>query len=270
MSLIFLMGLTPAGYGFIGVFLLSFLFANILMNPSGKEEKTGCVAIGFVALIISFVLMFPFSISFGILENGPTEARIAVIVFWVLVLATVVYVGITKSQAGFKRGFFKVFKFLIFAIFLALFLVLFFGMAYFLYLRFFTHEKDDAPIWVVFLCIFFVATLILAVFGFLIQNKEANKKEKTTFYDLEAAKLKPESVVELNLSNTKIDVFPVAILQFRNIKFLALNNNNISEIPNEINQLQLLIGIDLSNNPISDLERNKIRKLLSKEVEIVF
>jgi hypothetical protein len=270
MSLIFLAGLTPAGYGFIGVFLLSFLFANILMNPSDKEEKSGCVAIGFVALIISFVLMFPFSISFGILENGPTEARIAVVVFWVLVLATVVYVGITKSQAGFKRGFFKVLKILFFAIGLALFVVMFFGLAYFVYQRIYTHDRDDAPVWAVLLSIFFVATLILVAFGLLSGNKDAKKKEKTTFYDLEAAKLKPESVVELNLSNTKINVFPVVILQFRNIKFLALNNNNISEIPNEISQLQLIMGIDLSNNPISDLERNKIRKLLSKEVEIVF
>jgi hypothetical protein len=270
MSLIFLTGLTLHGYVFLGMILLSLLIAYIWLSSSNKKEKVGCFSVGLAGLIIWFVLMFPTFISIEIIETATTAVKIAVVVFWALVFATVAYIGIAKNPAGVKKILFRVFKYIIVTIFLGLFLVLFFGMAYFLYLRFFTHEKDDAPVWAVFLCIFFVATLILAVFGFLIKNKESDKKEKTTFYDLETAKLKPESVVELDLANSKIDVFPLAILQFKNIQFLVLNNNNISEIPNEVNQLQSLIGIDLSNNPISDLERNKIRRLFSKEVEIVF
>ncbi|HSD06670.1 hypothetical protein [Flavobacterium sp.] len=270
MSLILLAGITPYGYGFFAIILLSILTAYVLLGLSDKNKKTGCFSVGFVGFLICFVLMFPFILSIRIIEEEITVATIAVVVFWVLVFGVVAYVGITKKQEAFNSGIFRVLRFLFFAIASGLFLVLFFGMAYFLYQCFFTHEKDNVPVWAVLLCIFFVATLILVVFGLLSKNTEADKKEKTTFYDLEAAKLKPESVVELDLANTKIDTFPLAILQFKNIQYLVLNNNNISEIPNEINQLQSLIGLDLSNNPISDLERNKIRKLFSKEVEIVF
>ena len=59
-------------------------------------------------------------------------------------------------------------------------------------------------------------------------------------------------------------------MALKNLKFLVLSHNEISEIPNDINKLHKLIGLDLSHNPISDLERNRLRKLLSKEVEIVF
>ncbi|NWK99224.1 hypothetical protein DM790_00115 [Flavobacterium collinsii] len=143
-------------------------------------------------------------------------------------------------------------------------------MAYYIYVRLFTSEKNDDPIWPAFLCIFFIASLILAGFGLLNRNKEEKKKEKTTFYNLDEAKLKSELVIELDLSKQQLKIFPVEILQFKNLKFLVLSDNEIAEIPNEINKLQKLIGLDLSQNPISDLERNRIRKLLSKEVEIVF
>ncbi|OXB00738.1 hypothetical protein B0A81_20475 [Flavobacterium plurextorum] len=84
------------------------------------------------------------------------------------------------------------------------------------------------------------------------------------------AKLKPQLVIELDLSKNKLSRFPDEVLQFKNLKFLVLSHNEISEIPNDINKLHKLIGLDLSHNPISDLERNRLRKLLSKEVEIVF
>ena len=74
---------------------------------------------------------------------------------------------------------------------------------------------------------------------------------------------------DLTFSTNKKE-FPPEILKFKNLKFLTLSKNEIAEIPNEINKLQLLIGIDLSNNPISDVERNRIRKLVSTEVEILF
>jgi hypothetical protein len=270
MSLIFLAGLTPFGYGFLGVMALSVLIAYIWLKSSGKKEKMGCLSVGLTAFVIWFALMFPTAISFSIIEHGTKIAQIGVAVFWVLIFALAAYVIFSKNRTGVKKVLLMIFKNVLFLIIFGLFLTLFGGLVYFVYLRLFTHEKDDSPIWVAFLCIFFVASLILAAVGLLIQSKEGKKKEKTTFYKLEEAKLKPDMVVELNLANAKIDVFPTAILQFKNIKFLILNNNNISEIPNEVNKLQQLIGLDLSNNPISDSERNKIRRLLSNQVEIVF
>lgn len=270
MTLIFLAGLTPAGYGFIGVLLLSFLLAYLWLRSSKKGEKIGCVSVGFVALLIWFVLMFPTFITFSIIENGNETAQIGLIIFWTLILGLVIYFAVSKNTTTGKRIILSFFKYLLYLIFAGLFLVLFFGMVYYVYLRLFTTEKQGDPVWVAFLCIFFVAVLILAGKGILIQNKEGKKKEKTTFYDLQKAKLKPESVVELDLADTKLKEFPEEILKFKNLKFLTLSNNEISEIPNEINKLQFLIGINLSNNPISDQERSRIRKLLSKEIEIVF
>lgn len=270
MSLIFLAGLTPAGYVFLGVIALSFLIAYLWLKSSGKKEKLGCFPIGLTALIIWFVLMFPVFISLEIIQNGILATKIGLAVFWILIIGFLAYVIFSKNRKRVKEVVFLIFRNILYLIILCLFLTLLLGMIYYVYLNLFTHEKDDAPIWTVLLCIFFIASLILAAFGLFIQSKEGKKKEKTTFYNLEEAKLKPESVVELNLSKTKMDEFPVAIFQFTNLKFLILSNNNISEIPNDINKLKLLIGLDVSNNPISDLERNRIRKLLSKDVEIVF
>jgi MFS family permease len=270
MSLIFLAGLTPFGYGFLGVIALSILIAYMWLKSSGKKEKMGCFSIGFTAFVIWFALMFPVAISFSIIENGTKITQLGVAIFWFLLFALGAYIIFSKNRTGVKKVLLGIFKYVLFSIVLGLFLTMLGGLAYFVYLRLFTHEKDDSPIWVALLCIFFLASLILAAVGLFIQSKEGKKKEKTTFYKLEEAKLKPDMVVELNLTNAKLDAFPVAILQFKNIKFLVLSNNNISEIPNEVNKLQQLIGLDLSNNPVSDLERNKIRKLLSNQVEIMF
>jgi len=270
MSLIFLARLTPAGYGFIGVLFLSFLLAYLWLRSSKKGEKIGCLSVGFAALLIWFVLMFPTFITFSIIENGNQTAQIALIIFWTLILGLIIYFAVSKNTTTGKKIILSFFKYLLYLIFLGLFLVLFFGMVYYVYLRLYTKEKQGDPVWVAFLCIFFIASLILAGKGILIRNKEGKKKEKTTFYDLQKAKLKPESVVELDLADTKLKEFPEEILRFKNLKFLTLSNNDISEIPNEINKLQFLIGINLSNNPISDQEKNRIRKLFSKEVEIVF
>ncbi|MBZ4035976.1 hypothetical protein K6T82_14475 [Flavobacterium sp. 17A] len=270
MILIFLAGLTSFGYGFIGVLLLSFLLAYLWIKSSKKGEKIGCLSIGLTALIIWFVLLFPTFFTFSIIENGNEVAQIGLAVFWTLILGLVIYFAVSKNTTTGKKVILSFFKYLLYLIFTGLFLVLFFGMAYYVYLRLFTTEKQEDPIWVAFICIFFTASLILAGIGFFNRNKEEKKKEKTTFYELEKAKLKPESVVELDLTDTKLSVFPEEILRFKNLKFLTLSNNEISEIPNEINKLQFLIGINLSDNPISDQEKNRIRKLLSKEVEIVF
>ncbi|SHG11605.1 leucine-rich repeat domain-containing protein [Flavobacterium johnsoniae] len=270
MNLIFLAGLTPFGYGFIGVLLLSFILAYFWLKSNKKESKPGCVSIGFAGIIIWFVLMFPTFITFSVIENGNTAAKIGTGIFWFLVLLLILYFKFAKNTASVKNLIFTFFKYLFYLIVLGLFLVLFFGMAYYVYQRLFTTEKNEDPVWPAFLCIFFLASLILAGFGLLNKNKEETKKVKSTFYNLKEAKLKPESVVELDLSKSKLNQFPLEILGFKNLKFLILSHNEISEIPNDINKLHKLIGLDLSHNPISDAERNKIRRLLSNEVEIVF
>lgn len=270
MTLFFLAGLTPFGYAFIGVVFLSFLLAYLWLKSSKKGEQIGCLSVGFTTVLIWFVLMFPTFITFSIIESGNETAQIGLVIFWVLILGLVIYFAVSKNMATGKKIILSFFKYLLYLIFLGLFSVLFFGMIYYVYLRLFTTEKQGDPVWVAFLCIFFIASLILAGVGLLSRNKEEKQKEKTTFYDLEKAKLKPEFVIDLDLADTKLKVFPEEILKFRNLKFLTLSNNEISEIPNEINKLQFLIGINLRNNPISDQEKNRIRKLLSKEVEIVF
>ncbi|SFC61124.1 leucine-rich repeat domain-containing protein [Flavobacterium phragmitis] len=270
MTLIFLAGLTPFGYAFIGVILLSFLLAYLWLKSSHTKQKAGCLSVGFTALLIGFVLMFPVLFSFAIIQNGSEIGIIGVAVFWVLVLGLMVYFLTAKNTTAVKKVIFSILKYCLYLIVFGLFLTLVLGMAYYIYVRLFTTEKRDDPIWTAFLCIFFLASLILAGFGLLNRNKEEKKKEKTTFYSLDQAKLKSELVIELDLSKQQLKTFPEEILHFKNLKFLILSHNEISDIPNEINKLQKLVGLDLSNNPISDLERSRIRKLLSKEVEIVF
>ncbi|KAF2516156.1 leucine-rich repeat domain-containing protein [Flavobacterium foetidum] len=228
------------------------------------------MSLGLAALLIGFALMFPISFSFAIIENGNKIAIIGVAVFWILILGLVAYFFIAKKTTAVKNVIFSIIKYCLYLLFLGLFLTLVLGMAYYIYARLFTSEKKDDPIWPAFLCIFFIASLILAGFGLLSRNKEEKKKEKTTFYNLEEAKLKPELVIELDLSKQQLKTFPIEILQFKSLKFLVLSHNEITEIPNEVNKLHKLIGLDLSNNPISDLERSRIRKLLSSEVEIIF
>ncbi|MFH6962319.1 leucine-rich repeat domain-containing protein [Flavobacterium plurextorum] len=270
MPLFFLAGLTPFGYAFIGVALLSFLIAYLWLRSSKSEYKLGCFSIGIAGFIVWFGLMFPTFISFKIIESDNDAAKIGLLVFWLFIFALIGYSLFAKDTRKLKHIILSFFKYLLYLIFIGLFLVLFFGMAYYIYLRLFTTEKNEDPIWVAFLCIFFVSVLSVIGFGFLVRNKEDEKKGKSTFYDLAEAKLKPQLVIELDLSKNKLSKFPDEVLQFKNLKFLVLSHNEISEIPNDINKLHKLIGLDLSHNPISDLERNRLRKLLSKEVEIVF
>ena len=90
MTLFFLAGLTPFGYGFLGVLLISFLLAYFWLKSNGKEYKLGCASIGIAGFIIWFVLMFPTFITFSVIENGNETAIIGLAVFWVLILALIV------------------------------------------------------------------------------------------------------------------------------------------------------------------------------------
>ncbi|OXA89445.1 leucine-rich repeat domain-containing protein [Flavobacterium hercynium] len=272
MKLFFLAGLTIAGYGFFAVLIFSFILAYFWLKPADKNKSTGCVSVGIAGAIIFFILMFPILISIEIFDRGIQIEQIAVLLFWVLIFTFFGYVIFAKDRAKVKEFSLSLFVKIFLSIAGILFLVLFFGMVYFLYLRFFTNEQNTSPIWVSFICIFFVAVIIFIVSGFIIKYKDddKNKKEKTFYVNLDKAKLKPDFVIELDLSDSKLDSFPMEILQFKNIKFLILSDNNISEIPSDINKLKMLVGLDISRNPISVEERNRLRTLLSSRVEVVF
>ena len=179
MTLIFLAGLTPFGYGFIGVILLSFLIAYFWLKSSNKEQKLGCLSLGLAALLICFALMFPVFFSFAIIESGNELAIIAVAVFWILLLGLIAYFLTAKNTTTAKKIIFSILKYIFYLVSFGLFLTLFFGMVYYIYVRMFTTEKNEDPVWVAFLCIFFVASLILAGVGLLNKNNDEKKKEKT-------------------------------------------------------------------------------------------
>lgn len=270
MSLVFLAGLTPAGYAFLGVPLLSCLIAFLWFRSPDRKEKGGCTSIGIMAFFLSIVFVFPVVYSVEIFEGGNQIARIGLAAFWIVVAVFLGFIVFSKNKAQISKIITMIFANCFMSIALGLFLVMFGGLTYFLYQRFFTTERDDAPVWATMVCIFFVGVLIISFIGFFIKDEKGSKKEKTFFVDLKKASLKPNSVIELDLSDTKLDVFPMEILQFRNIKFLILSNTNISEIPSDINKLKKLIGLDISKNPISATEITKIKALLSKDVELVY
>lgn len=260
-----LSSLTPAGYLFIGVAMVSIFLAYKWLKKDA-ESKPGCLSIAIASLVIGFLLLFPVMISLQFFENGSNELKILIASVWLIILAIISYIVISKNT----KLLWGIGKIILSVIFGSLFLILIGGMAYFVYLRLFTHEKDDAPIWAVFLCIFFVAVIILASLGIFVKNKTSSIDEMKEFKNLDKANEAPDLVYFLNLSNQNLNNFPMDILKFNNLKFLDLSNNNISELPLELRKLTNLQVIKLSENPISDQERAKIRKMLSPEMDIVF
>lgn len=275
MKLFFLATLAPGAFFLLGIFIVSFGLAYFWLKPVKGDEKEGCggcLSIGIAGIVIMLVLLFPIIISVEIFNRGVQIEQIALLLFWVLVFTFFGYVVFAKDRAKVKKFTFSLFAKIFLSIGAIMFLVLFLGMVKFLYVRFFTNEQDNSPIWVSFICIFFVAVIVFIASGFIIKYKDddKNKKEKTFYVNLDKAKLKPDFVVELDLSDSKLDSFPMEILQFKNLKFLILSDNNISEIPSDINKLKKLVGLDISRNPISVEERNRLRTLLSSRVEVVF
>ncbi|WP_131535666.1 leucine-rich repeat domain-containing protein [Pedobacter nototheniae] len=260
-----LYSITPAGYLFFGTIIISIFLAYRWLKKD-KTENPGCISIGFVSLIIGFMILFPVMISFQFFETGNLKIQIIVAIFWIILIAAIIYVAKSKNY----KILWKVGRYILYIIFGGLFLILVGGMAYFVYLRMFTHEKDDAPMWAVFLCIFFLAVLILATIGLFIGNQKKMQAQLVEFKTLEEAKLKPEDVYILNLSNKNISSFPYEILDFKNLKSLDLSNNQLTELPFEISRMKNLFTIKLSNNPISDQQRAAIRKMFSPEVDLIF
>ena len=258
-----LMALTSGGYVFLLVTLLAIAIPYFL--NSDKKPKPGCLAIGLGAIITWFILMFPAMITVQFFEHGNTIIRAAIIVGWLIIFGILIAIKRSKKKLGWTIA-----TYIFFAVCGVLLLVMIGGMGYFVYLRMFTHEKDDAPIWAVFLCIFFLAVLILVFVGQLFNRTKSNKDGKTEFDDLEEAKLTPDVVFRLNLTSKGLADFPEEILKFPNLAYLDLSNNQINKLPADILKLKFLTSIKLSNNPISDQQRAEIRKLFPPETELIF
>ena len=255
---------TPVGYAVFAITLLSIGLAYWWL--SGKKEKAGCVSVGLAAMLIWFMLMFPASISFSLFEGGNTPIRAAIIAFWITTAGVVIYVKRSKHIKFSWAIFLNVFL----AIGGLLLAVMMGGMGYFVYLRLFTHEKDDAPLWAVFICIFFLGILIMVIAGKIFGGSNGNKDGKTEFDDLEEANLTPDFVYGLDLSGQGLKTFPSEILKFENLNTLDLSNNQINKLPNDITKMKHLSSVKLSNNPISDQERALIRKMFPPEMELIF
>ncbi|WP_316804973.1 leucine-rich repeat domain-containing protein [Pedobacter nototheniae] len=260
-----LYSITPAGYLFFGTIIISIFLAYRWLKK-GKTENPGCLSVGFAALIIGLIILFPVMISFQFFESGTPKIQMAVAAFWVVLIATIIY-GVKNKN---YKLFWTIVRFILFIIFGSLFLILVGGMAYFIYLRMFTHEQDEAPMWAVFLCIFFIAVIILAIFGLFMGNQKKMQAQAIEFKTLQEAKLNPDAVYILNLSNQNMTSFPYEVLDFKNLKSLDLSNNQLTELPFEISRMKNLFSIKLSNNPISDQQRAAIRKMFSPEVDLIF
>ena len=66
---------------------------------------------------------------------------------------------------------------------------------------------------------------------------------------------KPDSVFVLDLSNQDLGIFPLDILNFRNLQRLSLRNDHLRAIPDEINFLKNLKVLDLGGNDFSVLPK---------------
>jgi Leucine-rich repeat (LRR) protein len=75
------------------------------------------------------------------------------------------------------------------------------------------------------------------------------------FTDLNEALKQPDKVLKLVLRKEKLDSFPEAIWQFKNLQYLDLSRNNIREIPDSISRLKNLQVLHLSRNQIEYMPR---------------
>lgn len=79
--------------------------------------------------------------------------------------------------------------------------------------------------------------------------------QNTVFTSLDEAVKHPDSVINLVLKKQKIKVFPIEILNMKNIERLDLSRNSIKEIPAEIKNLKRLHYLNLAQNYLSSLPK---------------
>lgn len=259
-----LASVTPFGFIFIGLSLFSIFIAHRWLKRN--SDKPGCVSLIVATIVVNFVLLFPVMFSYSFFESGTTEIKIGVGIFWLLIFGLGIYITRSKNYKLLKNIFITILA----VIFGSLFLILYGGMIYFVYQRFFTHQQDGAPNWAVMLCITFVAVLTLTIVGLLIKKKKVIKAEETTYKNLNPSEVEADLVYNLDLSNQNLTELPRIVLSYKNLRTLNLSNNRITQLPIEIRFLSQLNTITLSNNPINDQQRADIRKLFSFSVDIIF
>ena len=97
---------------------------------------------------------------------------------------------------------------------------------------------------------------LIAVFLSLICSSYMMGQEPDTsfvFTNLNDALLKPLSVYKLDLSKKGLKIFPLDLVQFRNLRFLNLNKNKLKNIPKEIGELRNLEVLDVSKNSLEEI-----------------
>ncbi|MEO8147903.1 MAG: leucine-rich repeat domain-containing protein [Bacteroidia bacterium] len=72
--------------------------------------------------------------------------------------------------------------------------------------------------------------------------------QQKTFFSLQDALLKPDSVFKLNLSKKKLKEVPPQVFQFKNLQVLNLSKNSLKEIPPQIGQLKNLQNFNAASN----------------------
>lgn len=258
--------ITLFGYGLFGLLLFSIYISYSWLKGS-KEDKPGCLSVGFYTLVAFSALMFPFVFSVTLYENYSDYAKIGVIAFWVLVFGSYFYAKITNNTKHFWDFLLTIVKYVLVAIFFVLFCILYFGMFYYIYKVLFTNQEVNFELWVGFLCVFFTSVLTLIIFSIPLMEK--SPKSESTFYDLTKALKKPQVVTRLDLSEQNLSEFPLEIFTMPNILYLDLSKNNIRTIPFEIRNLKYLEDLYLKDNPISVVDKVKMRKEFSK-ITIIF
>jgi len=193
-------------------------------------------------------------------------------IFFGIILLTILWLKFWPRDKKIKTAkfLFKIMLKLFLLIAGGLLLVLIGGMGYFVYQRLFTHEKDDAPLWAVLLCIFFLATILLVIAGQLLNGGNGHKTGKTDFDNLKEALLTPEAVLRLSLVSGGFTTLPGDILKFKNLSYLDLSNNQLATLPAQLLELKHLATVKLSGNPVSDEERAKLRRTFPPELELIF
>jgi len=73
------------------------------------------------------------------------------------------------------------------------------------------------------------------------------------YRSISAALQNPDHVYRLNLSKTKLKIFPPDIFKFKNLRELDLSHNKIDSLPAAIGTLTQLERLNLSSNNISQL-----------------
>lgn len=255
------LAITPFGFSIFGLLLLSF-FISYKWLKKDKKEKPGCFSLGLSTIVAFAILMFPFTFSVSLFQSGSLYAKIGVVAFWVVLLGSYFYAKATENTGSFWKIIWTILKYILGAIFLGLFCILYFGMFFYVYQVLFTDKQQDFQLWAGIICVFFTSVLSLIIFSLPIM--ENSIKEKSTFYDLKKALKKPGEVTKLDLSLQDLTEFPTEIFQLPNVRYLNLSSNKISDIPLEIKKLTKLEELYLKNNSISVSERVRMRKEFPK------